>query len=92
MSKYLEKSVSLMNELQHRADQSEVVNAYLTLARYADTQYQRIKRHMESPTFQNKKQLMERSKQDLQKLQSMAHDRQIIRCGLNLTGTLSCVT
>ena len=81
MSKYLEKSVSLMAELQHRANQPEVVNAYLTLARYADTQYQRIKRHMESPTFLNKKQLMERSKQELQKIQTMSVDaRQIARC------------
>ena len=74
MSRYLERSVTLMSELKGSSGQPEVVKAYLTLARFSDTQYQRIKRHMESLSFQNKKQLLDRSKQELQKLQTMSGD------------------
>ena len=58
---------------------SEVVKAYLTLARYSDTQYKRIQRHMESNSFLNKKQLLETSKEELHKIQTMSVDAQQIR-------------
>ena len=69
MTKYLERSVEIMEKV-HNGGQPSVVQAYLTLARYADNQYQRIKRHMESATFESKKQLLRNSKLELQKLQS----------------------
>ncbi len=69
MSKYLEKSVQMMTE--QKANSSEIVKAHLTLARYSDTQYQRIQRHMESNTFQSKKQLLRTSQQELDKIKTM---------------------
>ena len=76
MSKYLEKSVSMMAD---QRGSSGVVKAYLTLARYSDTQYKRIQRHMESNSFLNKKQLLETSKQELHKIQTMSVDAEQIR-------------
>ncbi len=75
MSKYLEKSVVMMIG-QRGSSSSEVVKAYLTLARYADTQYQRIQRHMESNTFQSKKQLLKTSQQELQTIQTLSAAKQ----------------
>ena len=49
-------------EEQHSRDQSAVIQAYLALARFADTQYQRITRHMSSPAFEAKRQLLQKSK------------------------------
>ena len=37
--------------------------------RYADGQYQRINRHMQSSTFEAKRQLLEKSKQELRRLE-----------------------
>ena len=51
--------MALMEELGRSDEQTE---AYLTLARYADNQYRRIERHMQSTTFEAKKQLLQKSK------------------------------
>ena len=61
ISSYLELSVNLMEEL-HISDLSAVMEAYLTLARYADNQYRRIERQMESSAFEAKRHLLQKSK------------------------------
>lgn len=53
----------------------ELIKAYLTLARYADSQYQRIERHMSSPAFEAKKQLLQQSKVNLWAAGSYADGR-----------------
>lgn len=58
---YLEKSVALMEKLS-RTDRTAVMEAYLTLACYADNQYRRIERHMESSAFEDKRQLLKKYK------------------------------
>lgn len=67
MEKYLEKSVQLMEDLHGDGDHTAVVGAYVTLGRYADSQYQRIDRQMRSSTFEAKKQLLLKTKKDLQR-------------------------
>ena len=42
---------------------------FVIFLRYADGQYQRINRHMQSPTFEAKRQLLEKSKQELRHLE-----------------------
>ena len=49
-------------EANTSTQKEELIKAYLTLARYADNQYQRIERHMSSPAFEAKKQLLQQSK------------------------------
>lgn len=61
ISDYLEKSVALMEEL-HISEKTSIMETYLTLARYADNQYRRIERHMESSAFEAKRQLLQKSK------------------------------
>lgn len=61
ISDYLEKSVALMEKLAVSEERS-VMESYLTLARYADNQYRRIERHMESSAFEAKRQLLQKSK------------------------------
>lgn len=61
IDEYLDKSVTLMKDLNIK-DLSSVMEAYLTLARYADNQYRRIERHMESGAFEAKRQLLHKSK------------------------------
>ena len=77
MSKYLQEAVTLM-ENNSSAQGEELIKAYLMLARYADSQYQRIERHMSSPAFEAKKQLLQQSKRDLEKLQTMSGDQRLI--------------
>ena len=55
------QAVTLM-ENNSSAQGEELIKAYLMLARYADSQYQRIERHMSSPAFEAKKQLLQQSK------------------------------
>lgn len=61
MNTYLEKSVRLMQG-HSCPDQPAVIQAYLTLGRYADSQYQRIERHMQSPAYEAKRLLLQKSK------------------------------
>ena len=63
ITKYLDKSVSLMEEL-NISEKMSMMEAYLTLARYADNQYRRIERHMGSSAFEAKKMLMQKTKVD----------------------------
>ena len=69
MKNYLEKSVELMEDLHSNNDLTAVVGAYLTLARYADSQYQRINRQMKSSSFEAKKQLLSKTKKDIKRLE-----------------------
>ena len=61
MSNYLERSVSLIEE-DHMRDTQSVMEAYLGLARFADSQYRRIVRHMVSSVFEAKEDLLRKSK------------------------------
>ena len=58
---YLEKAVDLMRD-PGRTDENAVMEAHLTLACYADSQYRRIERHMESSAFEDKRQLLHKYK------------------------------
>ena len=61
-------SLSPPQEQQHTSDPSSILHAYLMLARYADSQYQRVTRHMTSSAYEAKKQLLQNSKMELEKL------------------------
>ena len=50
------------------SDLGPILHAYLMLARYADSQYQRVARHMTSAAYESKKQLLQKSKDELSKL------------------------
>ncbi|XP_070188647.1 serine-protein kinase ATM-like [Littorina saxatilis] len=60
MEQYLEKTVQLLESSQDNCGQ-EAVEGYLSLARFADTQYQNIVDHMSSPTFEAKRDLMNKA-------------------------------
>ena len=63
MKRYLQRSVSLMEEQRSGSgNQEALVKAYLTLGRYADAQYQRIMRHLASPSYDAKKELLQKNK------------------------------
>lgn len=57
-----------MKEKQQTSDMGPILHAYLMLARYADSQYQRVTRHMTSTAYETKKQLLEKSQLELEKL------------------------
>ena len=61
LNDYLERSVYLTEEY-HVSDKNSVMDAYLSLARFADGQYRRIERHMVSSAFEAKKHLLRKSK------------------------------
>ena len=54
------QAVQLLESQPHNKDQ--VLHAYLSLARYSDSQFRRITDHMNSPLYQNKLKLLDRSK------------------------------
>ena len=66
ISEYLERSVALMEGLRI-SDKTAVMDAYLSLARYADNQYRRIERHMQSAAFEAKRHLLQKSKVRMQR-------------------------
>ena len=55
-------------EKQETSDVGPLLNAYLMLARYADGQYQRVTRHMTSAAYETKRQLLQKSRIELQRL------------------------
>ena len=68
----------LHKEKQQTSDVGPLLHAYLMLARYADSQYQRVTRHMTSTAYDTKKQLLEKSQLELQKLSAtMSKDAQL---------------
>ncbi|CAL1538509.1 unnamed protein product [Lymnaea stagnalis] len=70
ISDYLEKTVTLM--LKHResiACDHTAPNSFMSLARFADEQYQQVADHMRSPTFQDKQNLLQRSRSELKECQ-----------------------
>ncbi|KAH3729489.1 hypothetical protein DPMN_055461, partial [Dreissena polymorpha] len=70
MEQYMEKTISLFEELGE-GGAGVSVDAYLSLARYADTQYQNIVNYMRSSTFEAKQSLMRESKAEAERLREV---------------------
>ncbi|XP_064597040.1 serine-protein kinase ATM-like [Liolophura sinensis] len=73
MEKYLVKAVDWLES--HGDEAGFALNAYLSVARYADSQYQNIVNYMKSSTFEAKQNLMKEAKQELEKYSSLADKR-----------------
>ncbi|XP_052812043.1 serine-protein kinase ATM-like isoform X2 [Mya arenaria] len=69
MENYMEKTIALYEELGE--DKETSVDAYLSLARYADTQYQNIVNYMRSSTFEAKQTLMRNAKEEAERLREV---------------------
>ncbi|XP_074663108.1 serine-protein kinase ATM-like [Tubulanus polymorphus] len=69
MEKYLEKAVSILSADGQLSDRA--MNAFLSLGRYADVQYQNIVNYMKSSTYEAKRAMIEESKAHLKKLSDM---------------------
>ncbi len=54
--------MELMEAEHHVGEKNSVMESYLTLARYADNQYRRIERHLESSAFEAKRQHLQKTK------------------------------
>uniref|UniRef100_A0A8C3RPQ8 non-specific serine/threonine protein kinase n=1 Tax=Chelydra serpentina TaxID=8475 RepID=A0A8C3RPQ8_CHESE len=68
MQKYLEKAVEIAGS--HSGDSSDELKsgrmkAFLSLARFSDTQYQRIENYMKSSEFENKQALLKKAKEEI---------------------------
>ncbi|EMP35905.1 Serine-protein kinase ATM [Chelonia mydas] len=68
MQKYLEKAVEIAGS--HSGDnsgelKSGKMKAFLSLARFSDTQYQRIENYMKSSEFENKQALLKKAKEEI---------------------------
>ncbi|WAR09126.1 ATM-like protein [Mya arenaria] len=72
MENYMEKTIALYEELGE--DKETSVDAYLSLARYADTQYQNIVNYMRSSTFEAKQTLMRNAKEEAERLRESEID------------------
>ena len=64
------QTISLLEELGE-GGAGVSVDAYLSLARYADTQYQNIVNYMRSSTFEAKQSLMRESKAEAERLREV---------------------
>ncbi|XP_070761541.1 serine-protein kinase ATM isoform X3 [Enoplosus armatus] len=65
LEKYLERAVEVIEEesgVQDSRLQSQRTEAFLSLARFSDAQYQSIDKYMNSSEFENKKALLEKAK------------------------------
>lgn len=60
----------------HGDEAGFALDAYLSVARYADSQYQNIVNYMKSSTFEAKQNLMKQAKQELEKYSSLADKRE----------------
>ena len=65
------QTVQLLESSQDNSGQ-EAVEGYLSLARFADTQYQNIVNYMNSPTFEAKQALMNKAAAEYQKYSTSA--------------------
>ncbi|XP_059502620.1 serine-protein kinase ATM isoform X2 [Stegostoma tigrinum] len=64
MQKYLEKAVTL--SIQHEnTDHNGKMEAFLSLARFSDAQYQSIDNYMKSSEFENKRALLKNAKEEI---------------------------
>ncbi|XP_062594896.1 serine-protein kinase ATM-like [Saccostrea cucullata] len=72
MEEYLEKTVSLLESLEEKGD--TILDAYLSLARFADGQYQHIVNYMKSSTFEAKQNLMTKAKKEITRMQQLGMD------------------
>ncbi|CAC5396816.1 ATM [Mytilus coruscus] len=69
MEEYLEKTVGLLESLNEQGDVA--LDAYLSLARYADNQYQNIVNYMKSNTYEAKQALMKKAKMEMETLKQL---------------------
>nr|NP_001107666.1 ataxia telangiectasia mutated [Strongylocentrotus purpuratus]ABY60856.1 ataxia telangiectasia mutated [Strongylocentrotus purpuratus] len=69
MEDYLEKAFTIFHEKQDMS--AEAVNAYHSLARFADAQYQRLVEYMKSKDYEDKRKLMKTSLENVEKLRSI---------------------
>jgi len=70
IEKYLEKAACLMDCMEG-TNQASKIEAFLSLAWFADTQYQKKVDFMSSSIYENKENLMKKSKVESEKLQQM---------------------
>ncbi|KAI0210308.1 Serine-protein kinase ATM [Lamellibrachia satsuma] len=69
MEKYLQKAVTLLEE--HGSADRAVLDAFLSLARYADGQYQHIIEYMHCGSFEAKQLLIRQAKEEVNQLKSV---------------------
>ncbi|XP_029417756.1 serine-protein kinase ATM isoform X1 [Nannospalax galili] len=67
MQTYLEKAVEVAGSYDGESDElrNGQMKAFLSLARFSDTQYQRIENYMKSSEFENKQALLKRAKEEV---------------------------
>uniref|UniRef100_A0A8C5LAH7 Serine-protein kinase ATM n=1 Tax=Jaculus jaculus TaxID=51337 RepID=A0A8C5LAH7_JACJA len=67
MKSYLEKAVEVAGSYDGESDElrNGQMKAFLSLARFSDTQYQRIENYMKSSEFENKQALLKRAKEEV---------------------------
>ena len=68
MQTYLEKAVELAGNYDGESNdelRNGKMKAFLSLARFSDTQYQRIENYMKSSEFENKQALLKRAKEEV---------------------------
>ncbi|XP_055963591.1 serine-protein kinase ATM isoform X1 [Sorex fumeus] len=68
MQTYLEKAVEVAGNVDGESNdelKNGKMRAYLSLARFSDTQYQRIENYMKSSEFENKQNLLKRAKEEV---------------------------
>uniref|UniRef100_A0A3Q1IFI7 non-specific serine/threonine protein kinase n=1 Tax=Anabas testudineus TaxID=64144 RepID=A0A3Q1IFI7_ANATE len=68
LEKYLERAVEVIEEesgMQDSRLQSQRTEAFLSLARFSDAQYQSIDKYMNSSEFENKQALLEKAKEEV---------------------------
>ncbi len=73
---YLMKAVDLMEaQSSDRSGDEAALDAFLSLGRFADTQYQNRNNYMKSSTFEAKQALAHRAKEDAKKLQEIGEGK-----------------
>ncbi|KAG1660148.1 Serine-protein kinase ATM [Nymphon striatum] len=70
MEEYFDKAVLIL-EGKPDSEKLPTMDTYLTLARYADLQYQNIYDYFKSPTYQTKCELIARSRQEMFRIKSL---------------------
>lgn len=66
---YYLQAFTIFHEKQDMS--KEAVNAYHSLARFADAQYQRLVEYMKSKDYEDKRKLMKTSLENVEKLRSI---------------------
>ncbi|XP_019720538.1 serine-protein kinase ATM [Hippocampus comes] len=84
LEKYLERAVEVIeveSGVQDARLQNERIEAFLSLARFSDAQYQSIDKYMTSSEFENKQALLEKAKEevDLMKERNVIKNRYTIK-------------